>query len=237
MTSNRTLLTVVVLAGWLALAPAASQATPLSTLFQGAVLTAGDKIFRDWTLVNQQVSDGLIDLTKIDVSPLVDDPLNPGVKYTAEFDALGTEFGHPGGAFARLRFSYVVQTIDGQPLIKDNSLLVNDWVFDAGPTANILISEIVRDSASIPLGSKVVVVVNGDVPNSGNPNHFDSVQFPPQSLVVAETFIDILGPGVNDGARLLMFEQRFSQVPEPSSVALAGLLALCGAAGACRRRW
>ena len=207
-----------------ALMPIRAEAVSLAALFQGQTITADDKLFSNWTLLNQETNNGIVDPTKIDVTPLVDDPLNPGLKYTGEVDALGTFFGHPGGAFARLRFSFVVETTDGRPLIKDNSLLVNGWIFDSTPAPTISISETVPNGGRLTLGSKSVIATPNDTPNSGNPNHFDSADFAPQATIDVETFIEILGPNTNDGARLTMFEQRFSQIPEPSSLMLAGIV-------------
>jgi hypothetical protein len=236
MNLQRALTKFLAVACCLCLSRGAALAVPLSDLFQGATITADDKIFRDWTLLNQEVNNGIINLTQIDVTPLIDDPLNPGVKFTAPVDGIGTLFGHGGGAFARLRFSFAVQTASGLPLIKDNSLLINGWIFDSGPLASITISETVRNAAGAALGTKSVVARPGDQPGSGDPDHFDSADFAPQSIVVVEKFIDIVGPGMNDGARLTMFEQRFSQVPEPSGMALASAVLACGLATRRRRR-
>jgi hypothetical protein len=227
-TSYCALVTVAVM---LVLTPATSSAVPLSDLFlKGLTITADDKLFKDWTLVDLQVDDGIADLTQIDVTPLVDDPLNPGVKFTAPFDALGTLFGHDGDAFVRLRFSFNVETADGSALIKDNSLLINGFLFDSGPDASIMITEVVRDVSGLTLGTKSVVARPGDIPGSGDPDHFDMISFTPQSIVHVEKYIDIMGPRMNDGARLTMFEQRFSQVPEPGTLVLAGGLLACALA-------
>jgi len=214
----------------LLLTPAAALAVPLADLFQGQTITADDKLFTNWALVTNEVNDGIINLAMIDVTPLVDDPLNPGIKFTAPVDALGTLFGHPPGAFARLRFSFQVQTTNQLPLIKDNSLLINNFLFDSTPDATITITETVRDVLGTTLGVKDVLVRPSDTPGTGNPNHFDSLNFtPPRSVLLVEKFIEVLGPNTNDGARVLMFEQRFSQVPEPSAAFMAlaaGVLAL-----------
>jgi len=232
--SKRTVPTLLALGCWFFFTPAVSQAILLSDLVQGQTITADDKIFKDWAVLEQVTNLGVIDLTQIDVTPLVDDPLNPGVKFTATPDALGTLFGHNGGAFVLFRFGFTVQTTTGLALIKDNSLVINDWIFDSHPNASIRISEIVRAADGDPLGTKSVIAVPGDEPNSGNPNHFDSAEFKPQSLVRVEKLIDIRGPEFNDGARLTMFEQRFSQVPEPSALAIACVGWLCLAAA---RAW
>ena len=208
------------------LTPAQVRAVTLLELVQGQTITADDKLFNNWAVLQQDVNNGIINLNLITVTPIVDDPLNPGIKFTGTVDSLGTLFGHPGGAFARLRFSFQVQTTDGRPLIKDNSLLINDFLFDAGPNATIQITETLRDVTGAPIGDKSVIARNGDTPGTGNPAHFDVANFAPRSVVLVEKFIEVLGPGTNDGARLLMFEQRFSQIPEPNAAAIAAVLAV-----------
>jgi hypothetical protein len=209
----------VVLFGTLVLITATpTRAISLDALFQGATITADDKLFDNFTAINASASNGgFVNTANIDVTPLVDDPLNPGIKFTAGFDDWGTPFGHAGNASVQLRFSFTVQTTTGQALIKDNSLLLNDFVFDSGPNASITISETITDAAGNALGDKMVRATNVDTPGSGAANLFDSADFDPQSLVHVEKFIDIQGPGGNDGVRLLMFEQRFSQIPEPAT--------------------
>src|SRR5205085_1913164 len=118
------------------------------------------------------------------------------------------------------------KTTNQLPIIKDNSLLIDQWTFDAGPLATIQIAENIFGATGAQIGDKLVLVRNGDQP--GNPNHFDSAQFNPTSFVHVVKVIDINGPGTNDGAFIRRFEQRFSQVPEPPSVIL--LLTAAGAA-------
>jgi len=214
-----------VLTALLTLTPRVADAVPITDLFEGATLTAADKLFDDWSLLDVQTVNGASAvLSAVDVTPLTDDPLNPGVKFTTDGLALGTPFGHQGPSSASVRFSYSVQTISGEPLIKDNSLFLNGFTFDAGPQATITISETVTDALGAVLGTKVVFANSFDSPGSGDPDHFDFAEFDPRDIVFVETFVDIQGPGTNDGAVLAGFEQRFSQVPEPA----AGLLAFLG---------
>ena len=197
-------------------------------LSPGATITANDKVFSNFQLVSMTTTGGgIVTLDQITVIPLADDPLNPGLKFTAPVGALGTPFGHDGPATALLTFSFDVQTTSGLPLIKDNSLLINDFIFDASTAALIRISEQVQNATGGALGFKQVLAVTGDQPNSGNPNHFDSAEFAPTAFLHVIKSIEILGPGENDGAFLKMFQQRFSQVPEPSSLALVILSAAC----------
>lgn len=192
----------------------------LQELFDGDTITADDKLFRDWTLIDVlSVNGGFANAGLVDVTPLVDDPLNPGIKFTSSVDGIGTPFGHTGPSSVVLTFSFNVLTTNGLPLIKDNSLRINDWVFDSSQEASITISENVFDTAGQALGDKLVTALPGEIPpDLGNPSHFDTATFAPQSFLHVVKRINVQGPGDNDGARVLMFEQRFSQVPEPSGI-------------------
>jgi hypothetical protein len=190
-----------------------AQAIPLSELFQGLTITADDKLFSEWTLEGiDVVNGGVVDPTIIDVTPLEDDPNNPGVKFTTTIGGIGTPFNHIGPSSAKLHFSFRVETTDGRPLIKDNSLLINGFIFDASQDATIRITEMIEDESGNPLGDKGVLAESDDFPNSGDPDHFDSAEFEPQSVVIVHKWIDVQGPGDFDGAFLTMFEQRFSQL-------------------------
>jgi len=227
-------LLVLSLASGLAIAgaPGKARAVSLADLFGGASVTAEDKVFSGWTLLVLQTSNGATaDLSAIDVSPINGDPLNPGVSYDAPLGALATPFGHSGPSHVSLTFSYDVSTVSQQPLIKDNSLELIDFLFDAGPLAFIQVTETVTNAAGGPIGDKLVIATSSDQPGSGNPKFFDQIFFPTESSLHVVTRIEIQGPGDNDGANLLSFQQRFSQTPEPGTatllaVGVSGLAAL-----------
>jgi len=220
------------LAIWSIVFAAKAQATALSALFQGATITADDKLFDKFTLVSSQpVNGGFADPTQIDVTPLVDDPLDPGIKFTAQFGALGTPSGHTGGSSIQFTFSFDVSTTNQLPLIKDNTLRITDWSFDSGPLASIQVSEQVFDDTNLLLGTKLATVT------PLTQNLLDTLQFSPRSFVHIIKQINITGPNTNDMARLLMFEQRFSQVPEPHSLTLLAATSLiCCLGRGIRRR-
>ena len=233
MLSKRALIALITIGCLRAFFPANVWAVSLTELFQGQTITADDKLFSHFALVDvQSVNGGFANLDLVDVTPLVDDPLNPGIKFTAPTNGLGTPTGHTGFSSVTVIFEFDVQTTTNLPWIKDNSLLINDYLFDAHPDAFIQITELVRDASGNSLGDKLAIVHNGD--SLDDPDHFDSLEFTPQALLHVRKTISIVGPLDNDGARLLMFEQRFSQVPEPGTWLSVGLAWLC--LSACRRR-
>ena len=236
MDSRRALFAFALVVCELLFTPSMSWAIPLADLFQGATITADDKLFNNFTLTTSETNNGgVINTTQIDVTPLAGDPLNPGIKFTAPVGALGTPFGHTGASNIRLVFGFDVSTTNGLALIKDNSLLINGFTFDSGPLASIQVSEQIFDASGALLGTKIAIANNqSDV---GDPSLFDSLDFSPRSFVHVVKQIDIIGPGDNDGAFLTMFEQRFSQIiPEPSGLLLAGILVVIGVASRRRRR-
>jgi hypothetical protein len=213
-----------------------SYATTLSVLIRDKdTITANDKVFSNFALVDGSVTNGgSADIGLIDVTPLTNDPLDPGLDFAAPIGALGTPFGHTGPSTAFLSFSFDVQTVDQRPLIKDNSLKLTGFTFDAGPGTFILVSEDLTNAGGNSIGHKLTFAQPGDQPGS-SPNHFDVANFAPTNFVHVVKTINIIGPGNNFGAFLTGFQQRFSEVPEPSSLAV-GMLALCGVALVARRR-
>jgi PEP-CTERM motif len=216
--------------------PISSSATPLSVLIRDkGTITANDKLFNDFALVSSTViNGGSADTGLIDVTPLTNDPLDPGLDFSVPLDALGTPFGHQGASSVLFSFSFDVRTIDQRPLIKDNTLRLTDFTFDAGPAAFILVSEDLTNAGGTSIGDKLTIAQPGQQPGS-SPNHFDAANFTPTNFVHVVKTIIIQGPGDNDGAFLTGFQQRFSEVPEPSSVTF-GLLAIGGAVPFARRR-
>lgn len=212
-------------------------ATPLSLLIRdGGTITANDKVFSNFALISTAVTNGgAANTGLIDVTPLTNDPLDPGLNFSAPLDALGTPFGHQGPSSAFLSFSFDVQTIDQRPLIKDASLQLTSFTFDAGAAAFILVSEDLTNAGAASIGHLLTIAQSGQTPGS-SPNQFDTTNFSPTNFVHVVKTINIQGPGDNDGAFLTGFQQRFSQLaPESKSLTL-GILALGGVALVARKR-
>ena len=208
------------------LTPATSSAilVTLQDLENGQTLVVNDKLFDQWDVTVTTTGTGTGPLDKIEVTLLGDDPLNPGLKFTnmKAFDPLGLGLGvFPGPGSVTMDIHFRVSTLSGAALIKDNSLLINGFVFDSNPPASITIEETIQDATGNELGTKLAFANNNST--LGDASLFDEANFAPQSEIFVWKQIFIDGLGTNDGVFLTMFEQRFSQVPEPTSLILASL--------------
>jgi len=221
-----------------------ARAVPLSDLFAGSSITAGDKLFDQWEVMNYTASDPArsFDAANIEVTALNDGGLDPGP---------GLSFGVSGGeltvtgdgvfAFVDLMFGFRASVLDPGLRIKDNSLSITagsivslaDGINDNGMS-------ILESIGTVPgqddLGIKEVEFsLLDDVLTSAVS---DSATFPPQAEIWVTKNILVWATDTSDTATLSAFEQRFSQtaVPEPGSALLLTALAL-GALGArCLRR-
>lgn len=204
---------------------AESHAVPLQALFDGQDLVVDDKVFSDWELqfLNFSAAGGP-DFNLIDVQPLNDQPLNPGIRFVSNGQLAITDTD-----FIDLRFGFSVATLSGAALIKDNSLEMRDFSF-GGAGGRITIDETIFDVSPAILGSKSVEAY----PRFGIFNLVDVAEFALQSKIFVEKDIFIEGEFAGDTVSLNVFDQRFSQVPEPATAAmlclgLAGLALLAWA--------
>jgi hypothetical protein len=185
-------------------------------------LTVGDKLFSDWTLPFVEIVDfggGTLEpeFTQVEVVPLVDDALNPGLKFNVngQLVALGLDVLH-------VEFGFHVSTLDGSARIKDNSLSIEDGFSFTGTGGNITIFELIADASGADLGVKDVFADN----ELQQFQLTDSADFAPQSDIFVTKVIVLFGTTGSVDASLEMFTQRFSQVqsdgqiPEPASVAV-----------------
>jgi hypothetical protein len=192
----------------------AGVACTLAELSGGASIIIDDKRFDDWVL-NYDDSSTAVDLVPITVTPLDDQPLNPGL----QFDTNG-EFSVVGFDTIDVGFSFTVSTLDGSALIKDNSLEINGFTFGLNNVGGfITIFEDVYDATADLIGDKFVTADN-ELPVL---DLFDSAQFAPQSQITVDTFIFLSGSDQDDTVSLDRFTQRFSQIPEPSGLLLLGI--------------
>jgi len=86
--------------------------TTLDVLFNGNCIIAGDKRFDNWSL-EQKIGD--YDLSNVIVSPVTDDPNNPGLRFNT--DNLVVQ-----STFESFDVQYDISTLSGEPRIKDFSM-------------------------------------------------------------------------------------------------------------------
>lgn len=191
---------------------ARTEAVPLQDLFGGQSITAGDKLFDQWTILALELSGNAVqpDLSLIDVTPLTDQKLNPGLRFTTN-GQLAVE-DQDGIIFS---FGFHVQTLG--PLIHDNSLVLTGFTF-GGDGGGVGISESVQFPAGNELADKSVFADN----LFGNSKLFDSADLGLVPELFVTTGIGVSGDLTGDFVSLDSFEQRFSQVPEPSTMILLG---------------
>jgi len=240
---NRILQTLGALALVLAMSGGA-QAVPLSSMFGGGTITAGDKLFDQWVLVSYLASDPArsFDAANIEVTALNDGGLEPGPGLS--FNVSNGELTAGGDgifAFVDLMFGFRVSVLDPSLRIKDNSLSITlgsiayapDGVNDAGM---FVLESIGTALGQDDLGTKQVEfsLLNDVVTSAVS----DSATFPPQAEIWVTKNILVWATDTGDTANLSSFEQRFSQaaVPEPGTGLLLIAVALGAVGTRCFRR-
>lgn len=223
---NKTLLTLA-----LALVVGSAQAVPLTDLLAGGSLTAGDKLFDQWTLHFHDASDGRsLSPNNIDVTALNDGGVDPGPGL--RFDILNGEFSVTGdGVFAYLdiRFGFRASVLEPGLRIKDNTLtLTNGSRTDSGDNGIYIRETIGTVSGGDDLGIKEVELSWLD-PSTLTSNMIDMAAFSPQREVWVNKNILVWATEQDETANLVQFEQRFSQmtVPEPDTLGLLALGVAC----------
>lgn len=198
----------------------------LDELVSGGSIVINDKLFDNWFI--EDFSTLPVDIAGIDVLPLDDQAMNPGVQFNANgrlstvgFDLIDLDLG------------FSVATLDGSAGIKDNSLEINGFTFGVGNVGGFIdIFEDIFDPSGVLLGDKFVTADNLSPPIL---DLFDSAEFPAQSVVFVEKLILVSGDDSGDTVSLDTFSQRFSQVPEPATIALL-VMGILGVAITSRRR-
>ena len=227
-----------------------AQAALLSDLIaNGTSITAGDKVFADWSLIFEGTSDGREGLAQyVDVVGIDE----PGADYGLRFNFLQGAFNVIGdGEYAYLDFMFgfsVTATapgmrISGSSLAFGGGGAFNSWQVDGEFDVGVYVRETVGTSAEDDdLATKDIEFSRlqsdlDEIPFQEFVKLSDSASFDPQAKIWVTKNILVWAQDEDDGAGLFGFEQRFSQtsVPEPASLALLGI-GLFGLAAARKRK-
>ena len=187
------------------------QAVPLMDLFNGQTMTVDDKLFLDWVLIDVVSTDPAFDpdFSVIDVMG-IPDAVNPGLLFQA-----GNELTVVDDNFLDVTFGFSVQVLDPNLRIKDVSLELIDGILVGEDPLVGAVEDVFADNGD-QLASLFTQADNLIF------ELFDSAEFAPQELIHVEKNILVAGLFPGDEAGLFTFEQRFSQVPEPSTMILLG---------------
>jgi hypothetical protein len=184
----------------------------LLDLVGGQSITAADKTFSGWTLLQTSLPEDSLAL--ITVEALADQPNNPGLRFTARDGILTARDG------TRVTLDFQFLATAPAPMIAANSLLLAEFAIEGDAALSIF--EDVYDTGGNILASMFVFADQIDS------KLFDSAGFDLQQAVMLQKFIalDMLENG--DVASIGVFEQRLSQVPLPAGITLlpVGLAAL-----------
>jgi hypothetical protein len=231
-----------ILTALLLLAAAGSaQAIPLSDLLNGGSITAGDKVFDSWNLSwNLSSSGSTVNLANIDVTALNDGGMSPGpgLLFTASNNALNITSSDGNYNWLDLQFGFrVTPTISGY-MVEDASMgdLIASMAWSTGQNNGVDNGSYIQEWIGTSAGATDLVdymhqefssLAGTETAQANDSRTFApnrSVYVTKDILVWATGAVDANGVSIlTESAGIGQFSQRFSQIPEPTTLALLGL--------------
>lgn len=210
-----------------------AQAILLSELFAGGTITAGDKLFDEWNLVDYSttVAGRTLDASNIEVFALDDGGMDPGpgLRFVANNGELSVT-GDGIYAFVDLWFGFRVTVLDSDKWVKDTSLRLTGGSIRAAGDNGFYINEVIGTAPEQDdLGMNEVEFSYLDLTDEGDPGPGlisvleDSVEFDRQKSIWVTKNVIVWATGSDEAPSLTEFQQRYSQIPEPASLALLGI--------------
>jgi hypothetical protein len=180
----------------------------LDELAGGGSIIVDNILFDSWVI--NDFSSTTTNLSLIEVLALDDQPLSSGLQFNTN-----GEFSVVGFDVIDFSIGFTVSTLDLGARIRGNNLEINDFAFDPMNIGGFIdIWEDVLDVNGDLLGDEFVTADNF----SSTFELYDSATFNPNSQVFIEKTIFLSGDDQLDKVSLDSFNQRFIQVPEPSTL-------------------
>jgi hypothetical protein len=177
----------------------------LQSLVNGGSLNVGNSIFSDWQVLHLDSTSGVNpDFALIDVTPLVGDPLNPGVQFTTS-----SQLSIAGINAIDLIVQYRVASPSGSNSFTGHTLSLTGMTATNGGIATIA-----NESASL-LGADLGPTVVIDDNQSGVSQLTSISSFSPQAGLLTTANLFITGSASTSSVNLTSFTQRFAQNGPP----------------------
>lgn len=197
----------------------------LSELFGGATIQVGDKLFSEWSRIedneenNEENNQRNVNVENIQITGIFQDTNAPGLQFMSINNELSVESQLPIQESLKLMFEFKVTSLEDQ-LINGSTLKITES--SVTPGGSIIIDETVRatKNGNVLANKSVLASPENDDLNK------DAV-FPPQEMIWITKTISVSG-NLSGQATLDKFEQRFSQTTQEPTTAL-GLLIFGGA--------
>ncbi len=190
-----------------------ANAITFESLRNNGSLTLVDKELTDWVV--DLIDTASIDYSQIEITPITDDPLNPGFRY--DFNDELTLLPTQDSQKIWFQPAFILTVTDPNFQVKDLSVEILDFAFTEGATSSVIsVFSLIMEYPSLTEITQIQIRPPGSDDANGNATIAmkEQVNFEPISrILVAQEFVIDTEPNV--GASLRSVEFRFSQTPVP----------------------